>query len=131
MIPSAVEECLRFTPSVTLNGRTSTDDVEIGDKIIKAGDYVSIPMDAVNRDPVRFVEPHRFDVARADNAHLTFSIGPHICLGASLARLEAKVAWRKLLERFGDFRALAPSKWREHITLRGLESLHVGFKAAP
>ncbi len=130
LIPSAVEECLRYTPSVTLNGRTATEAVETGDKSVAEGDYVMIPMDAVNRDPARFSDPHRFDIARTDNAHLTFSIGPHICLGASLARLEARIVWRKLLGRFSNIKPTAPSAWREHITLRGLESLNVSFEAA-
>ena len=130
LIPSAVEECLRYTPSVTLNGRVASQRLTIADKTIEKGAHVMIPTDAVNRDPARFPDPHRFDIARADNAHLTFSIGPHVCLGASLARLEAKVAWRKLLARVRDIQATAPSPWREHITLRGLESLNVSFAEA-
>jgi cytochrome P450 len=128
LIPSAVEECLRYAPSVSLTGRTATEDLAIGDKTAAKGDYVLIPMDAVNRDPARFPDPHRFDVARADNAHLTFAIGPHVCLGASLARLEAKVVWRMLLERFRDIRAAAPSSYREHVVLRGLESVQIDFE---
>ncbi|MEM7120083.1 MAG: cytochrome P450 [Pseudomonadota bacterium] len=130
LVPSAVEECLRYTPSVTLNGRIASEELTIADKTVEKGSYIIIPTDAVNRDPLRFPDPHRFDIARADNAHLTFSIGPHICLGASLARLEAKVAWRKLLARVQDIQATAPSPWRPHVNLRGLESLNVSFRAA-
>jgi cytochrome P450 len=130
LIPSAVEECLRYAPSVSLTGRTATEELPIGDKTTAKGDYVLIPMDAVNRDPERFPDPHSFDIARKDNAHLTFAIGPHICLGASLARLEGKVAWGRLLARFRDFEALAPSHYREHVVLRGLESVKVAFKVA-
>jgi cytochrome P450 len=111
-----------------LTGRTATEALPVGDRTVAKGDYVLIPMDAVNRDPVRFPDPHRFDVARADNAHLTFAIGPHVCLGASLARLEPKVVWRKLLERFRDIRADAPSAYREHVVLRGLEAVQVEFE---
>ena len=129
LISSAVEECLRFAPSVSLTGRTATEALPVGDKIVAEGEHVLIPMDAVNRDPAKFPDPHRFDIARADNAHLTFAIGPHVCLGASLARLEGKVVWRRLLERCRDMRATAPSAYREHVILRGLEALPVAFQA--
>ncbi len=129
LIPSAVEECLRYTPSVTLNSRIATENLPIADKTVEKGSYIIIPTDAINRDPVRFPDPHRFDIARTDNAQLTFGIGPHICLGAALARLEAKVTWRKLLARVKDIQATGPSPWRPHVSLRGLECLNVSFTA--
>ena len=130
LIPSAIEESLRFAPSVTVNGRTASMDLAVADKCIKRGQHVIIPMDAVNRDPERFPDPHRFDVGRKDNAHLTFSIGPHVCLGAFLARMEARIAWRRMLERITDIASLGPSRYREHVTLRGLESVDITFTAA-
>jgi pimeloyl-[acyl-carrier protein] synthase len=130
LIPSAVEESLRFAPSVTVNGRTASMDLTVGDKVIKRGQHVIIPMDAVNRDPERFPDPHTFDIGRKDNAHLTFSVGPHVCLGAFLARMEARIAWRRMLERITDISSRGPSRYREHVTLRGLESVDIAFTAA-
>ena len=129
-IPLAVEESLRFAPSVTLNGRYALEDLPVGGTVIPMGHEVFIPLDAVNRDPARFDDPHRFDVGRRENPHLTFSIGPHVCLGAGLARLEARVVWRRMLARLGGWRLTAPVRYREHITLRGLEALPVAFAAA-
>jgi cytochrome P450 len=129
LIPSAVEECLRFAPSVTLNGRTASQDLPVGGKTVKRGQHILIPTDAVNRDPERFLDPHCFDVARKDNAHLTFSIGPHVCLGAFLARLEARIAWRKLLERVTAIRSAGASRYREHVTLRGFDRVDIAFQA--
>jgi pimeloyl-[acyl-carrier protein] synthase len=130
LITPAVEECLRFAPSVTLNGRYALEDVAIGGKTIPAGHEVFFPMDAVNRDPAQFADPHRFDVARKENPHLTFSIGPHVCLGASLARMEARVTFRRMLARLNDWQQKEAAHYREHVTLRGLQALHVGFDAA-
>ncbi|MBT6203521.1 MAG: cytochrome P450 [Rhodospirillaceae bacterium] len=130
LIPSAVEESLRFSPSVTLNGRTAAEDLAVGDKTVKRGQHVIIPTDAVNRDPEKFTDPHTFDVACKDNAHLTFSIGPHVCLGAFLARMEARIAWEKILGRVTEIASLGPSQYREHVTLRGLEAVDISFLAA-
>lgn len=130
LVPLAVEECLRFAPSVTLNGRYALEDLAVGDKVVPLGHEVFLPMDAVNRDPEVFAEPHGFDVARRENPHLTFSIGPHVCLGASLARMEARVSFRRMLARLRDWRQTAPAGYREHVTLRGLQALHVAFAPA-
>jgi cytochrome P450 len=73
---------------------------------------------------------HEGSLERKDNAHLTFSIGPHVCLGAFLARMEARIAWRRMLERITDISSRGPSRYREHVTLRGLESVDIAFTAA-
>jgi hypothetical protein len=106
LVPSAVEECLRFdTPTHYVN-RFCTKDVEMWRRTVKAGQMVYAMVGAANRDPGRFPEPDRLDIGRKDNRHLSFGMGIHFCLGAPLARLELDVVLRKVLERFGHYRVV-------------------------
>jgi cytochrome P450 len=98
--------------------------VELGGQRIEAGAIVACGIGAANRDPDAFPEPDRLDVARADNHHLSFGFGAHFCLGAPLARLEAKVAFEALLERFPELSlGEEEPRWRPNLFLRGLEEL--------
>jgi len=81
----------------------------------------------VNRDPAKFTDPDRFDVGRVPNPHLAFTAGAHYCLGAPLARLEATIAVRELLERFPDLHLAGEPAWRSAFPLRGLGVLPVGW----
>jgi cytochrome P450 len=120
LLPSAVEECLRFEPPVQLTDRAVVEPCEVGGVRLAPGQIVAAVIAAANRDPERFPDPERFDVARRGERHLSFGLGGHYCLGASLARLEAESALGGLLRRFPDFRGdPEPPGWRRSAVLRG------------
>jgi cytochrome P450 len=100
LIASAVEECLRFDGPIILTARVLHADVEFGGKVVPANSRVWGMLAAANRDPAVFPDPDRFDVTRTPNPHLAFGGGPHYCLGAHLARVEAQVAIGELVRRF-------------------------------
>jgi cytochrome P450 len=102
LLPAAIEEVLRVRTPFPRLGRITKVDAEVGGVHIPAGQVVLPWLTAANRDERVFAEPHRFDIHRTPNPHLTFGHGIHFCLGAPLARLEAGVALRLLLERYRD-----------------------------
>ena len=128
LIPSAVEELLRYESPSQHTARLAPDDVELGGKAIRKRQAVIAVMGAANRDPARFPDPDRLDIGRADNRHLAFGWAGHFCFGAPLARIEGQVAFQKLLTRFGGVR-LAPGAitWRHNLGLRGLTELRVSL----
>ncbi|RKT55612.1 cytochrome P450 family protein [Saccharothrix australiensis] len=126
LIEPAVEEFLRFESSFSAAGQIAREDVGVGDLTIRAGEVVLISFCGANRDPRRFPEPDRLDITRSPNPHLAFSHGIHHCLGAPLARLEARVAIDALVRRFPDLRLAGPVRWRENI-MRGLHELPVAL----
>jgi pimeloyl-[acyl-carrier protein] synthase len=128
---SAVEEMLRFESPSQHTARLAPSDRQLGGKQIRKRQAVIAVMAAANRDPERFPEPDRFDVARLDNRHLAFGYAAHFCFGAPLARMEGQVAFATLLRRFENIR-LEPQElvWRTNLGLRGLNSLKVSFDVA-
>lgn len=104
LIPSAVDEFLRYEAPVHAFSRTTTTDVTIGGQSIQAGERVYLLWASANRDPDEFENPDRVIFDRRPNRHLTFGIGAHRCLGASLARLELRVMLEELLRRMPDFK---------------------------
>jgi cytochrome P450 len=98
LVPSAVEEMIRYDPPLHLFVRTATADVEVGGVTVPAGGQVAALLGAANRDPVVFAEPDRFDVGREPNPHLGFGAGLHFCVGAPLARLELRAGLSALLD---------------------------------
>ena len=107
LLPAAIEEVLRVRTPFPRLARMTTADAELAGVTIPAGQVVIPWLTAANRDERVFAEPHRFDVHRRPNPHLSFGHGIHFCLGAPLARLEARVALRLLLERYRDVEVAA------------------------
>lgn len=127
LIPTAVEEMLRFTPSAYYFRRNATRDVEIRGQKIAAGDKVIMWYVSGNRDEEVFRDPDTFDVGRTPNEHLTFGIGPHYCLGAALARLETRIALEELLRRLPDIELDGPVARLRSNWIHGIKSLPVCF----
>ena len=126
LIPSAVEELLRFDSPVQVDMRSALDDCDVNGFPVRRGDSVVMLLGAANRDPDRFEAPDRLDVRRGDQNHLAFGRGIHHCLGAPLARLEGRVVLEALIERYGSMRLLEDRPpFRSSVVLRGLLSLPV------
>jgi cholest-4-en-3-one 26-monooxygenase len=109
LLPTAVEEMLRFVSPIAQFRRTANRDVELAGRTIREGDKVILAHASANRDERVFADPDRFDVRRAPNPHLAFGVGPHLCIGAALARLEARVLFEELLPRVGDIERAGPT----------------------
>jgi len=129
LIGPAVEELLRYDSPVQMRVRVARETVEIGGRRIAKGQRVLILVGAANRDPARFPDPDRLDIARPDNRHLAFGHGIHFCTGAPLARLEGAIAIRRLLRRFPRLELTTDQlAWRETLTLRALNALPVSAR---
>jgi cytochrome P450 len=127
---SAVEEFLRIESPVPATVKVATRDLEFRGAALRAGEMVLPFLSAANRDPRQFDAPDRLDLARTPNRHLAFGWGIHFCLGAPLARLEAALAFRSLLERApGMALADAEPHWRPWLFFRALEELRVRWNA--
>lgn len=106
--PGAIDEVLRFDPPLHALRRIVTRDVEMGGRLLRAGERVLAVVAAANRDPARFPDPERFDITRRPNSHLAFGAGAHYCLGQYLARVEGQEYLVALAERFPDAAPPAP-----------------------
>jgi cytochrome P450 len=111
LVPSAVEEILRYANPLHYFRRTATADTDVGGVAIRAGDKVAMYYTSANRDEKVFSDPDKFDIRRNPNRHLTFGIAEHFCVGAHLARLEAKVFFTDLLARFGRLDQTGQHRW--------------------
>ena len=131
LLPTAIEEMLRYTSPVTVFVRTATKDTELRGIPVKSGDRAAMFYPSANRDESRFADPDRFDIARAPNPHLAFGGGgTHFCLGANLARVEASAIIPEVLSRMKDLERAGPVE-RVHSTLmNGIRSMPVRFTAA-
>jgi cytochrome P450 len=128
LVPSAVEEMLRYDSPVQLTTRLAKVDLEMHGTRVAQGQWVYLLLGAANRDPAQFAEPDCFDVGRADNKHVAFGAGPHFCVGAPLARLEAQLVLHALRQRLPGLRLAAePVEYRNNFNLRGLKALPVVF----
>jgi cytochrome P450 len=127
---TATEEILRAS-SVTMHfRRTATEDTELRGKMIKAGDRVVMWYPSANHDEEVFDEPFRFDIRREPNDHLSFGTGRHVCLGASLARLEVRVVFEELLARVTDLELTgSPDRLRSNF-INGIKHLPVRVSVA-
>jgi cytochrome P450 len=125
LMPSAVEEMLRFDSSVQLTGRKALEDLEFGGLEIAKGEQVLALIGAANHDPAAFTDPERFDITRDEAKPLSFGGGIHHCLGAQLTRVEAVEALSVLFERLPglELTDIDSPKRKPTITLRGLTEL--------
>ena len=128
LIPSAVEELLRFESPSQHTARLAPEDVMLAGKLIRKRQAVMAVMGAANRDPERFPDPDTLDICRQDNRHVAFAWASHFCFGAPLARIEGQIAFSALLRRMPNIQLQpAPIVWRENLGLRGLKALPVSF----
>lgn len=129
LLPSAIEEILRFESPIQYTSRLAPDDVELGGKRIRKRQAVIAVMGAANHDPERFPNPDRLDITRGDNRHLAFGWAGHFCFGAPLARVEGQIAFATIFRRLhGLALEPAPLVWRHNQGFRGLEALPVTFE---
>jgi cholest-4-en-3-one 26-monooxygenase len=125
LIPSAVEEMLRYSPPVMYFRRTATEDTELRGVAIKRDQKILMYYPSANRDEEVFEEPDRFDVTRDTSSHRAFGIGEHFCLGSHLARLEIRVMFEELLRRFPDIRPVSPPRRLRSNFIDGIKELRV------
>jgi len=125
LLPSAIDEVLRFSSPVQLDPRRATRRVELRGEVIEAGQIVVSWLGSANRDEAVFADGERFDIARVDNRHLAFGFGPHFCLGANLARLEAQAALGALLAATREFAlaSAAPLPLHPSLVFKGVTEL--------
>jgi cytochrome P450 len=120
-----IEETLRYDPPVQLASRVAGADMEIGSISVPKGDIMMVLLAAAHRDPAVAERPDEFDPTRGSIRHLAFGHGPHFCLGAPLARMEAAVALSAVTKRFPDARLAGEPTYKPHVTLRGMARLDV------
>lgn len=129
LMPSAIEELLRYESPSQHTARLAPEEVILGGKSIKKRQAVIAVMGAANRDPERFPDPDRLDIERPDNRHVAFGWAAHFCFGAPLARLEGQIALATILRRLPNLSldTTAPLEWRHNLGLRGLNALPLRF----
>jgi len=131
LMPSAIEELLRFESPIQYTTRLAPEDVELRGKLIRKRQAVIAVLGAANHDPERFADPDRLDLARKDNRHLAFGWASHYCFGAPLARVEGQIAFSTVLRRMRDLKLEPePLVWRHNMIFRGLERLPITFQRA-
>ena len=128
LIEPMVEEVLRYQAPIQINNRRSTSPVTVGETTLPAGSSVHMIVAAANRDPAQFPEPDMFDISRRPNRHLSFGLGVHICAGNSLARLEARIAFKKLFSRFPDLSLVTPAKIAPRLRFREIAELNIATR---
>jgi cholest-4-en-3-one 26-monooxygenase len=131
LLPSAVEEIVRWTSPIIHFGRTATQDYQLRDKLIREGDAVALFYPSANRDEEIFDEPYRFRIDRQPNRHIGFGVGEHFCLGAHLARLEMIVAYRHLLPRIEEIELAGPVDRLQSSLVGGVKRLPIRYKLRP
>tara|TARA_B100002052_G_C15833187_1_gene576439 strand:+ start:187 stop:1392 length:1206 start_codon:yes stop_codon:yes gene_type:complete len=124
-IDTAIDEILRFQPPIQINNRRCLKTTMLGDVTIQKGTPVHMIIAGANRDPLQFFEPEIFDISRSPNRHLSFGLGIHICAGINLARLEAKVAFLRLMSSFKDINLSKKPKIAHRIRFREIKEMQV------
>ena len=125
LMPTAVEEVLRFESPLQLNNRVTTAAVDIGGRSFPAGTFLTLGVGAANRDPAQFPDPDRLDVGRKPNRHVAFGHGDHACAGMNVARMEARVAFGRLIARFPKIDLAGAPERDRRVRFRGFRHLPV------
>jgi cytochrome P450 len=125
LLPTAIEELMRYDSPLQLFERTATEDVEIGGVTVPRGQKIAALLGAANHDPAVFAEPGTLDVGRIDNPHISFGAGVHFCIGAPLARVELQAAFGALLSRTSSLELGGEPVRRPEFVIRGLSRLPV------
>jgi pimeloyl-[acyl-carrier protein] synthase len=128
ILPSAIEEILRFESTTQYTGRVAHEDMQLGGKQIRKGDAVTVVLAAANRDPLKFDNPNELNLTRRENRHVALSYAAHYCLGAPLARMAGRIAFGTILQRLPALTLVTTQpRWRGMAAMRGVEALHVTF----
>ena len=125
LVPSAVEEMLRYDGPIQLNNRRLAEPAIVGGKELPAGTSITIGIGAANHDPAQFASPERFDVGRKPNRHVAFGQGDHVCVGMNVARMEGRIAFSKLLARFARIEIAGAPERDRRVRFRGFRKLPV------
>ncbi|MEV0495650.1 cytochrome P450 [Streptomyces atratus] len=125
LLPTAVEELMRYDTPLQMFERWVLDDIEIDGTVIPRGSEVALLFGSANRDPARFADPDTLNLSRQENPHITFGAGIHFCLGAPLARVELAASFGELLRRAPRMRLAAEPEWNPGYVIRGLKELRV------
>jgi cytochrome P450 len=125
LLPTAIEELMRFDSPLQLFERTATEDVEIGGITVERGQKIAALLGSANHDPAVFADPETLDVGRTDNPHISFGAGIHFCIGAPLARVELQASFGALLGRTSRLELGRPARRRPEFVIRGLAELPV------
>ncbi len=127
-LPNAIEEVLRFSPPVIKFRRTVTEETELGGKKLAKGDKIYLSYPAANRDPSVFEDPHKFDFTRENaNKHLSFGTGPHVCLGARLARYQLQALLKQIITRIPDIHPTGEMNILKSIWFHAVIDMPVAF----
>jgi cytochrome P450 len=129
LLPTAIEELMRFDSPLQLFERTATEDVVIGGVTVAAGQKIAALLGSANHDPAVFADPETLDVGRVDNPHISFGAGVHFCIGAPLARVELQASFGALLDRTSSLELGGEPVRRPEFVIRGLASLPVVMHA--
>jgi cytochrome P450 len=127
LLPTAIEELLRFESPLQLNNRRVTAPLTLGGTAIEPGTFLTLAIGAANRDPAHFTDPDRLDIARKPNLHLAFGHGAHACAGMNVARLEARIAIGALARRFPALALAGEAERDPRIRFRGFRRLPVSL----
>jgi cholest-4-en-3-one 26-monooxygenase len=128
LVPSAVEEILRFAPAVHTFRRTATAETELRGQVIQENDKLLLWYPSANRDEDIFAEPDRFNVRRSPNEHVAFGFGEHYCLGANLARLELQEIFRGIVSRLHEIEMVAPPRRLRSCFINGVKEMRIRFR---
>jgi hypothetical protein len=125
LVPTAVEEMLRYDGPIQLNNRRLTAPLALSAGTLPAGTLITIGIGAANHDPAQFAEPERFDVGRKPNRHLAFGQGDHVCVGMNVARMEGRIALSRLIARFKRLELAGTPERDRRVRFRGFRKLPV------
>lgn len=127
-LDNAIDEVLRYTSTTTNFCRTAMLDTEISGQPVKKGDKIYMSYAAANRDPEQFEDPHRFDITRSNaKRHLAFGVGPHVCVGARLARMQLRALIKEIVTRLPDIHPSGEPEWLRSVWFNAIISMPVQF----